>query len=152
MQVILLLYPFFPTVNDDNFQFQCYLCIWIVLNFNTLWYCSGKEGELSQEDDYLLSNPYHLVMLLTRLIYDFEIDYHSTVYFSLGRLLIVFFMHFSLAVCIMQLVSLFAWCCWDISCCNVLLIFLVEGVVESVIHCVSKMSNFFSRSGFDWAV
>ncbi|XP_059450973.1 transmembrane E3 ubiquitin-protein ligase FLY2-like [Corylus avellana] len=45
---------------------------------------SGKEGELSQEDDYLLSNPYHLVILLTRLIYDFEIDYDSTVYVSLG--------------------------------------------------------------------
>lgn len=30
----------------------------------TLWYHSGKEGELTQEDDYLLSNPYHLVMLL----------------------------------------------------------------------------------------
>ena len=31
-------------------------------------YCSGKEGELSQEEDYILSNPYHLVTLRIILI------------------------------------------------------------------------------------
>lgn len=27
--------------------------------------CSGKEGEFGQEDDYILSNPYHLVIIIT---------------------------------------------------------------------------------------
>jgi hypothetical protein len=33
-------------------------------------YGSGKEGEFSQEEDYMLSNPYHLVTLPTRLACD----------------------------------------------------------------------------------
>lgn len=55
-----------------------------ILYFNVLPYCSGKEGELSQEDDYLLSNPYHLVMLLTQLIYDF--DFHILYWFKMTLL------------------------------------------------------------------
>lgn len=30
-----------------------------------LSYCSGKEGELNQDEDYILSNPYHLVTHLS---------------------------------------------------------------------------------------
>lgn len=60
--------------------------LFIILNamlyFNVLPCCSGKEGELSQEDDYLLSNPYHLVMLLTQLIYDFDLGLYYEIGFT----------------------------------------------------------------------
>jgi hypothetical protein len=38
-------------------------------------YDSGKEGELSQEEEYILSNPYHLVTLPTQLLCDIFVIY-----------------------------------------------------------------------------
>lgn len=41
-------------------------CVPIYFSFNppSEYFCSGKESEFGQEDDYLLSNPYHLVITL----------------------------------------------------------------------------------------
>lgn len=74
----LFYYPFFiscgwsglVTIADSPYNLYL-VCLWCLnsLNFRVLLLlCSAKDGEVNQDEDYILSNPYHLVTFLTQFV------------------------------------------------------------------------------------
>lgn len=54
------------------------VCLWCLNSLShlcvLLLLCSAKDGEGNQDEDYILSNPYHLVTIVTQFMLNFVVD------------------------------------------------------------------------------